>query len=91
MPPLPSQAQAPQLQLFLAINGTQYGPYDYPTCQTLVAQGQLNAQTLVWEQGMAAWTPAGQVAKLQPLFAPAMPPSMPPSVPPMTPPAMPQN
>jgi hypothetical protein len=86
MPPLPSQAQVPQLQLFLAINGAQYGPYDYPTCQTMVANGQLNAQTLVWEQGMAAWTPAGQVAKLQPLFAPAMPPSMPP----VTPPAMPQ-
>jgi hypothetical protein len=90
MPPMPAQAQAPQLQLFVAINGAQYGPYDYATCQTLVANGQLTAQTLVWEQGMAAWTPAGQVAKLQSLFAPAMPPTMPPTVPPVTPPAMPQ-
>jgi hypothetical protein len=81
MPPMPSQEQAPQVQLFLALNGVQYGPYDYATCQTLVKNGQLNAQTLVWEQGMTGWTPAGQVAKLQALFAPAMP-QMPP-LPPM--------
>ena len=36
--------------------------------QQLVQQGQLTQQTFVWAQGMANWTPAGQVAELAPLF-----------------------
>lgn len=95
MPPMPGAPQmppapTPTVQLYLYIGGQQYGPYDWATCKQLVGTGQLTAQTPVWEQGMAAWTPAGQVQKLQQLFAPAMPagmPPMPPSTP--TPPAMP--
>lgn len=87
MPPImPTQ---PTLQLFVAIGGQQYGPYDYAACQQLVKNGQLNQQTLVWQQGMAAWTPAGQVRELSMLFAPEIP-QMPP-MPPIggvTPPAL---
>lgn len=68
----PSMPSQPVLQLFLAIGGQQYGPYDFATCQQLVKNGQLTPQTLVWQQGMAAWTPANQVAELTSLFAPAM-------------------
>ncbi|MDE6689879.1 MAG: DUF4339 domain-containing protein, partial [Prevotella sp.] len=60
--------------MFVFIGGQQYGPYDYPTLQKLVPTGQLTPQTLVWKQGMAAWTPAEQVPELQSLFAPATPP-----------------
>jgi hypothetical protein len=91
MPPMPGVAMpptaAPTVQLFVFVGGQQYGPYDWATCQQLVPTGQLTAQTLVWEQGMAAWTPAGQVPKLQALFAPTAPmPPMPPSPPSMVPP-----
>lgn len=85
--PPPVQPAEPQVQMFLYIGGQQYGPYDYATCKSFVPTGQLTAQTLVWQQGMAAWTPAGQVPELQALFAPAMPSGMPP-VPP-TPSGMP--
>ncbi len=85
----PSMPSQPVLQLFLAIGGQQYGPYDFATCQQLVKNGQLTPQTLVWQQGMAAWTPANQVAELTSLFAPAMP-QMPPMPPAggITPPAL---
>ena len=71
------------------VGGQQYGPYDYATCKQFVQGGQLNQQTMVWMQGMPAWTPAGQVPELQSLFAPQMPPQMPPIPGGMTPPPMP--
>lgn len=79
--PVPPPAAEPTVQLFCFIANQQYGPYDWQTCKQLVLNGQLTPQTPVWEQGMAAWTPAGQVAKLAQLFAPAMPVGMPPMPP----------
>lgn len=88
MPPIPGvpvppmQPAEPQIQMFLYIGGQQYGPYDYKTLKQFVPTGQLTQQTMVWQQGMAAWTPAGQVPELQDLFAPAAPaPVMPPMPP----------
>lgn len=66
----------PQVSYMLAVNGQQAGPFGWAQLQQLVQQGQLTQQTFVWTQGMANWTPAGQVAELAPLFqgaAPAMP------------------
>ena len=80
--PPPMQPAEPQVQMYLHIAGQQYGPYDYKTLKQFVPTGQLTQQTLVWQQGMTAWTPAGQVQELQALFAPAMPaPGMPPMPP----------
>jgi hypothetical protein len=38
--------------------------------------GQLTRASLVWTQGMAAWTPAGEVERLNEWFD-AMPPPLP--------------
>ena len=91
MPPVPPAPVAePQVQMYLHIAGQQYGPYDYGTLKQFVTTGQLTAQTLVWQQGMTAWTVAGEVRELQALFAPVPPamPQMPPipgGMPPMPP------
>lgn len=98
MPPMPSMAPPvppipvaePQVQIYLHIAGQQYGPYDYGMLKQFVTTGQLTAQTLVWQQGMTAWTAAGEVKELQALFAPVPPatPQMPPipgGMPPMPP------
>ena len=91
MPPVPPAPVAePQVQMYLHIAGQQYGPYDYGTLKQFVTTGQLTAQTLVWQQGMTAWTAAGEVRELQALFAPVPPamPQMPPipgGMPPMPP------
>ena len=72
---------APVSQYFVAVNGQQSGPFSVAQLQQLAAQGQINAQTLVWKQGMAGWEPAGNVAEIAQMFAPAVPPT-PPTMPP---------
>lgn len=71
--PGPVPPPEPQVQMMLAISGQQYGPYDFQTLKSFVPTRQLTAETLVWQQGMATWTPAGQVPELQSLFSPAPP------------------
>ena len=87
-PPMP-QAE-PEISVHLYIGGQQYGPYNREICKQLVTTGQLTQQTMVWMEGMSAWSPAGQVPQLASLFAPKMPPAMPgvpptPQMPPMPP------
>ena len=72
-PPLP-----PQIQLFVAVNGQQAGPFDLAALQQMARSGQLTRDSLVWKQGMADWTVAGQVPELSAVFA-AVPPPMPPA------------
>lgn len=72
-PPLPHQAAA----FFVAVNNQQAGPFDMNILHQYVQSGQLTRETLVWKQGMAQWTPAGQVGELAQLFG-AMPPPLPP-------------
>ncbi len=79
-PPMPGAA--PAVQYMLAVNGQQLGPYTLDQLRGMAQQGQFTAATFVWAQGMAAWTPAGQVAELAILFTPptpggATPPPMP--------------
>jgi GYF domain 2 len=49
---------------FFAANGQQQGPYPDPQFRDLIARGALNAQTLVWSEGMAGWQKAGEVPGL---------------------------
>lgn len=71
-PPMPGAALSTQYTV--AINGQQYGPYTVAQMQPMAANGQIDRQTLVWAQGMAQWTPAGQVNELQQLFGNTPPP-----------------
>lgn len=72
-PPLPGS----NLQFFAAINGQQAGPFTPAVIQQMAQAGQIGRDTLVWRQGMANWTAAGQVAELAGSFA-AVPPPLPP-------------
>jgi membrane protease subunit (stomatin/prohibitin family) len=73
-PPLP---QAPKF--YVALGGQQAGPFDLATLQQHVQAGQLTKETLVWKEGMANWTAAGQVPDLANLFGGAAPPPLPPT------------
>ena len=66
-PPLP-------LQLFVALNGQQAGPFDLAVLQQMARSGQLTRDSLVWRQGLAAWTAAGQVAELSEVLGAEPPP-----------------
>ena len=84
-PPMPGGAPVPPpmptaVQYMVAINGQQYGPYNIQQMAQMAQSGQLNAQVLVWAQGMPQWAAAGSVPELAQLFA-ATPPPMPPTPP----------
>lgn len=68
-PPLPTATS-----YFVALNGQQAGPFPMADLQQQIQGGQLTRATLVWAQGMAKWTPAGEVAELTSLFAHLPPP-----------------
>lgn len=77
-PPMPAAST-----FFVAVNGQQSGPFDMNALSSMVKNGQLTKDTLVWKQGMPAWAAAGSVQELSSLFG-AVPPPMPgmPPVPP---------
>jgi membrane protease subunit (stomatin/prohibitin family) len=62
----------------VAVNGASSGPFSVAQLQQMTQQGQLNAQSLVWTNGMANWQAAGTVAELSALFAASVPPVPPP-------------
>ncbi len=72
-PPLPQQTQ-----WYAATNGQQAGPFGQQDLQQQAQAGAITRETLVWKQGMANWTPAGQIPELASLFAQAPPPLPPP-------------
>lgn len=69
----------PQATVFhVAVNGQTQGPYNAQQLAQGVAAGQLERGTLVWSPSLSGWTPAGQVAALNTLFATPTPPPPPP-------------
>jgi hypothetical protein len=74
----PSAAPPPLPAFHVVVNGAAAGPFDHGTLRSMVAQGTLGADTLVWTQGMASWQAASTVPSLAPILASA-PPPIPPS------------
>ena len=72
-PPLPQAAA-----FYAAVGGQQVGPFDLNALQQQIQAGQITKDTLVWKNGMANWTAAGQVPELSNLFG-ATPPPLPPT------------
>lgn len=68
-PPIP---QGPKY--FAAIEGQQAGPFDEATLKQQIAGGRVTKETLVWTEGMANWTAAGEVAGVAKLFGSVPPP-----------------
>ena len=63
-PPIPKATA-----YFLAIDGKQYGPFTVDQLRAFVPTGQINGETLVWCQGMSAWTPASTRGDIAPIFS----------------------
>ena len=68
-PPLPNA-----LSFFAAINGQQAGPYEVSVLKDMITKTEITKETLLWREGMAAWTAASEIAEVQPLFAQIPPP-----------------
>lgn len=72
-PPIPAEPT-----YYLHINGLQYPNQTFSTIATLISQGQVNANTLVWKPGMPNWSSISQVPELSALFIQPTPPPVPP-------------
>jgi hypothetical protein len=70
-PPLPAASS-----FYVAVNGTQSGPFDATGLAGLAREGKLGRDTLVWKQGMSAWAAAGTVGDLSGVIG-AVPPPLP--------------
>lgn len=82
-PPAPPTPQA--AAFFVLINGQQMGPCDVNAIRQMIGAGQMNAQTMVWANGMPQWAAAGTVPALAALFQVPPTPPTPGSVPPPPP------
>ncbi|MEP1742186.1 MAG: SPFH domain-containing protein [Kangiellaceae bacterium] len=71
-PPLPQEKQ-----FHVAVNGESKGPMSIAQMQSLVKDGSVNRDSLVWTDGMANWSKASEVAETKGLFS-AVPPPLPP-------------
>jgi len=60
----------------VAVGQSQTGPFDLSALAQQAASGQLTRDTLVWKNGMASWSKAGEVQELSSVFA-----NMPPPIP----------
>lgn len=61
-PPIPTTTY------HVAVNGQAAGPFNMQVLSQMAASGQLNADSLVWKNGMAEWVKAGTVDELKGLF-----------------------
>src|SRR4051794_3319398 len=68
-PPLPAQSQ-----WFVGVGGQQQGPFDGDALSAQARAGTLTPSTLVWKNGMAAWTPAQDVPELASVLGSVPPP-----------------
>ncbi len=69
----------PAAQWHVAVNGQTQGPYAMPQLAAGISAGEIAADTLVWTNGMPAWTAAGQVPQLSGSFSTPPPPPPPPA------------
>ncbi len=70
-PPIPAAAM-----YFVAVNGQQTGPFDAATISQKIARREIAPETLVWKQGMSAWSQASLVDELK-SFLGSVPPPVP--------------
>ncbi|MCP4218201.1 MAG: SPFH domain-containing protein [bacterium] len=72
-PPIPRS-----VKFYAVVNGSQAGPFTTEVLRQMAQQGSFKPDTLVWKEGMAAWSKASTVAETSGLFAPQGPPPVPP-------------
>ena len=71
---LKPKAEAPAAQVnewYAVVQDQQAGPFNLGQLQEMWSQGQLNAQSYVWREGMAGWEPITSVPELAQLHSAA--------------------
>jgi membrane protease subunit (stomatin/prohibitin family) len=73
--PPPPPPVTPAVAWYVAAEGRTLGPFSLAQLGELVAQNQLQRDSLVWRAGFAAWTAGSEVGEVAALFGPPPPPS----------------
>ena len=70
VPGVSTSSSTPQQQngFYVVIDGAQAGPFSEQELNTIVANGKLSPDTLVWRRGMSGWTFAHNVSEINKLF-----------------------
>ena len=68
-PPIPNS-----IAFYVAVDGKQTGPFDIITLKQMSTNNKLTKEALVWTEGMANWTAAGDVTELKTIFSSIPPP-----------------
>ncbi len=71
-PPLPAA-----VSYYYAADGQQQGPVSFQRLQELFASRTVNRDTLIWKQGLAAWTALKDVDELKSFLGGSTPPPLP--------------
>ena len=71
-PPMPTPTM-----YYYASNGVQHGPVTFEQMQSLFASRTINRDSLVWKQGMSAWTALKEVEELKSFLGGNTPPPLP--------------
>lgn len=61
------------MQIYLARNNVQAGPYSLQEVNTMLTTGEVMLSDLAWHQGMQAWQPLGELTGGQMFYNPPMP------------------
>jgi membrane protease subunit (stomatin/prohibitin family) len=64
----------PTIEFYVLLNNQQSGPFDINKLRTLIINGEVIKDTLVWKNGMANWENAGKQNELTNLFNTTPPP-----------------
>ncbi len=59
------------MQIYLARNNVQAGPYSLEELNRMLAGGQVQLTDLAWHEGMSQWQPLGQLTQGQRIYQPA--------------------
>lgn len=59
------------MQIYLARNNVQAGPYTLDELNRMLASGQVQPDDLIWHEGMSQWQSVGTVTGGQPVYQPA--------------------
>jgi len=73
-PPLPQEPS-----YFLHLNNQQQGGFNFQMVANLITQGQVNADTLIWKQGMPNWIKISTLQEFINSFGGQTPPPLPPN------------
>lgn len=62
------EAEQDPLQIYLAVNGRQTGPFDESELREMIHSGVLKHDHLVWKHGMSSWEKAASLPEVRTLF-----------------------